>query len=166
MDEFLAEDTRNILDVLCTSFINIDEPTLPITYGAIGVEPDGLSIDSLITQWGKHQTYFAAHSVWTQSNRAQEPTTPILLCHQIIKEFYKTLKTSQDKGATTGEARNTRWTKNSAAPEKFAPGDRDGQGDLPVGNASNAATVAASEAKKVCGTSHLGVEAPEFMISY
>ena len=70
-----------------------------------------------------------------------------------LREIEERIKTAPN--STTGEARNTRWTKNSAAPEKFAPGGHDGQGDLPVGNASNAATVAASEAKKVCGTSHL-----------
>ncbi|EEB89046.1 hypothetical protein MPER_12908, partial [Moniliophthora perniciosa FA553] len=125
-EEFLEEDRRHLEEYKSAA--------QDLNQGCF----DGVTVDALVLLREKHQTYHAANAVRTRSNDKSESDlekenrTGSSLHKEIISAFHTELKKSQDKGITSGQERNTRWTKASST----------------AGNSANAAAVASSNATK------------------
>ncbi|KAJ7577185.1 hypothetical protein C8J56DRAFT_798958 [Mycena floridula] len=160
LDEYLADDQRNLLELQDDrrskhsrlADIDMDEELRPIGFGAETVDYTELSLDVLVSLREKHQTQHAAHSVRTRSSADKASLDESeSLRRKIIRSYYDNLKSGQNRGVTTGEGRNTRWTKN--IPELLAKGARgDDAPTLSNGNSSNAEVVASANVKKLSTT--------------
>lgn len=115
--------------------VNTDQDTS--AFSAV-YDLDDVSLVALVALREKHQTHHAAHSIRTRGKTHSSDNTfgsdseqDQTLRRQIIRRFYDEMKTVQEKGLTTGDARSKRW-----------------QG-APSGNSANAEAVSKGIATKV-----------------
>lgn len=151
-EEIFAQECRNIRDAYLGAAgalppVNVpDDRELPFGQGVLSAEDIDLS--HLVKLRTKHQTRHAAEGVRTRSaNNEQNVETSAR--RQLLQEFHAIFKAQQERSASTGRERTSRWCES-------------GDGQYASGNSANAAVVsqAAAEEVSVCGLqvpySHLG----------
>jgi hypothetical protein len=127
-----------------------DEPAKPMGQGVITFED--LDFDALVCMRCSHQTRQAGNGVRTKLSwdiPDDEQTKTATLRQQIIIQFHKALKESQDdKAISTGYEHSAQWWAPACDTQ-----NREIEGSivdpLPSGNAGNAAVAALSLVKQV-----------------
>ena len=136
-EDAVAEAQRQIEEVRLQLLDMSDEATLPFSYQLYTPDYEDVSFESLVQQREKHQTYHAAHSVRTQAGSSDEnkdhpqADSDVSIRKRILSAYHDNLRLQgQQRGITTGQGREKRWTSQ------------------PTGNALNAAIVLDAAAKK------------------
>ena len=128
-------------------------------------EPESMQADidfqQLVEARRRHETKQAKKGTRKRARRAEEDdadpiieetaldTTRKSVHVQLTKRFYEIMREDgEEQGATTGAARQIRWTSNVRNPG-YTPTNNTGEKRPASGNSANAADVASAVAKKV-----------------